>query len=51
MQLNSKIYIAGHRGMVGSAIWRQLEKLGYNNLSLSTGLSVVFRHNETNFIG
>ena len=32
MQLNSKIYIAGHRGMVGSAIWRQLEKLGYNNL-------------------
>ena len=29
---NKKIYIAGHRGMVGSAIWRQLESLGYNNL-------------------
>lgn len=28
----SKIYIAGHRGMVGSAIWRQLEQEGYNNL-------------------
>ena len=29
---NKYIYIAGHRGMVGSAIWRQLESLGYNNL-------------------
>lgn len=28
----SKIYIAGHRGMVGSACWRALEKAGYNNL-------------------
>lgn len=32
MNKNSKIYIAGHRGMVGSAIWRQLEKSGYTNL-------------------
>tara|TARA_Y200000002_G_C22649001_1_gene650493 strand:+ start:227 stop:439 length:213 start_codon:yes stop_codon:yes gene_type:complete len=34
MNLNksSKIYIAGHRGMVGSACWRILEKLGYSNL-------------------
>ena len=29
---NSKIYIAGHRGMVGSAIWRLLEQHGYDNL-------------------
>ena len=29
---DKKIYIAGHRGMVGSAIWRQLESLGYHNL-------------------
>ncbi|KUG10413.1 GDP-fucose synthetase [Elizabethkingia sp. HvH-WGS333] len=28
----SKIYIAGHRGMVGSAIWRQLEEKGYQKL-------------------
>jgi len=28
----AKIYIAGHRGMVGSAIWRDLEKRGYDNL-------------------
>ena len=33
-QLNkdSKIYIAGHRGMVGSAIIRRLNELGYNNI-------------------
>lgn len=31
MNLNSKIFIAGHRGMVGSAIHRQLLKLGYSN--------------------
>jgi GDP-L-fucose synthase len=28
----AKIYIAGHRGMVGSAVWRTLEKKGYSNL-------------------
>ncbi len=32
MNTNSKIYIAGHRGMVGSAIKRALEKKGYTNL-------------------
>jgi GDP-L-fucose synthase len=29
---SDKIYIAGHRGMVGSACWRSLEALGFNNL-------------------
>jgi len=32
MQSNTKIYIAGHRGMVGSAIKRELESAGYNNI-------------------
>lgn len=32
MNTTSKIYIAGHKGMVGSAIWRALEKKGYTNL-------------------
>ncbi|UPK71940.1 GDP-L-fucose synthase family protein [Chitinophaga filiformis] len=32
MQLNDKIYIAGHRGMVGGAISRRLKTLGYENL-------------------
>ncbi len=33
---NSKIYIAGHRGLVGSAIVRKLKAEGYNNLVLRT---------------
>ena len=36
MNKDSKIYVAGHRGMVGSAIVRELEKQGYNNLVLRT---------------
>ncbi len=28
----TKIYVAGHRGMVGSAIVRKLKSLGYNNI-------------------
>ena len=32
MEKQAKIYIAGHRGMVGSAIYRKLEKEGYTNL-------------------
>lgn len=32
MQLSSKIYVCGHRGMVGSAIWRALQHEGFNNL-------------------
>ena len=36
MKLDSKIYVAGHRGMVGSAIVRALEKLGYTNLKYKT---------------
>ena len=29
---NAKIYVAGHRGLVGSAIWNNLLKRGYTNL-------------------
>jgi GDP-L-fucose synthase len=32
LHLHTKIYIAGHKGMVGSAIWRKLEQSGYTNL-------------------
>ena len=39
MMKNAKIFIAGHRGLVGSAIVRKLEKEGYNNL-------VVRSHSE-----
>lgn len=32
MEKNAKIYVAGHRGMVGSAIVRELQRQGYNNI-------------------
>ncbi len=32
MEKSSKIYVAGHRGLVGSAIWKNLKERGYSNL-------------------
>lgn len=32
MDKNAKIYIAGHRGLVGSAIWKNMQQKGYTNL-------------------
>ena len=32
IKLNSKIYVAGHNGLVGSAIVRELKKKGYTNI-------------------
>ena len=36
MEKNSRIFVAGHRGLVGSAICRALERQGYKNLVLGT---------------
>lgn len=36
MQKNAKIYVAGHRGLVGSALMRQLELQGYSNIVTRT---------------
>ena len=36
MERNSKIYVAGHRGMVGSAIVRELQRQGYVNIITRT---------------
>ncbi|MDE5870209.1 MAG: NAD-dependent epimerase/dehydratase family protein, partial [Muribaculaceae bacterium] len=36
MEKNAKIYVAGHRGMVGSAIVRELERQGYHNIITRT---------------
>ncbi len=36
MQKEAKIFVAGHRGLVGSAIVRRLETLGYSSLALRT---------------
>lgn len=43
MKKSSKIYIAGHRGMVGSAILRRLEKEGYSNFLLRTSSELDLR--------
>ena len=43
MNRDSKIYVAGHRGMVGSAIVRELKKRGYENI-------VVRSHDELNLL-
>jgi GDP-L-fucose synthase len=44
MNKTTKIYIAGHRGMVGSAIRRNLESKGYTNLIARTSLELDLRN-------
>lgn len=44
MDKNAKIYIAGHRGMVGSAIYRKLLKEGYNNIITRTSSELDLRN-------
>ena len=46
MNKTDKIYIAGHRGMVGSAIVRKLQKEGFNNLILRTSAEVDLRNQQ-----
>jgi len=51
MEKDSKIYIAGHTGMVGSAIVRKLEQEGYSNLILRTSkeLDLINQQSVINF--
>ncbi|WAC10987.1 GDP-L-fucose synthase family protein [Dyadobacter pollutisoli] len=44
MEKSAKIYIAGHRGMVGSAIHRKLVKEGFNNFILKTSSELDLRN-------
>ena len=46
MEKDAKIYIAGHRGMVGSAIYRKLEKEGYHNLVTRTSAEIDLRNQQ-----
>jgi GDP-L-fucose synthase len=46
MQKESKIYIAGHRGMVGSAILRKLQADGYTNFILRTSSELDLRNQQ-----
>ncbi|GGD76238.1 GDP-L-fucose synthase family protein [Paenibacillus nasutitermitis] len=43
MDLNAKIYVAGHKGLVGSAIVRKLEEKGYTNLVMRTSKELDLR--------
>ena len=46
MEKSSNIYIAGHRGMVGSAIERKLRTEGYNNIILRTSNELDLRNQD-----
>lgn len=46
MEKNAKIYIAGHRGMVGSSILRNLQKKGYDNFVLRTSKDLDLRDQQ-----
>ena len=46
LEKGSKIFIAGHRGMVGSAIFRKLQKEGYSNLVFRTSSELDLRNQQ-----
>ncbi len=46
MELTSKIYIAGHRGMVGSALMRNLQKKGFTNFVTRTSAELDLRNQQ-----
>ena len=46
MEKDSKIYIAGHRGMVGSAIYRKLQEKGFYNFVLKTSKELDLRNQQ-----
>ena len=51
MKISDKIYVAGHRGMVGSSIVRKLKSEGFNNLILKTSkeLNLINQNDVFNF--
>lgn len=46
LELDAKIYIAGHNGLVGSALWRYFSQAGYNNLIGWRSSEVDLRNRE-----
>lgn len=47
MNPDSRIYVAGHRGLVGSAIWRELERTGYKHLIGKAHKELDLQDNES----
>ncbi|MEI6185139.1 MAG: GDP-L-fucose synthase, partial [Bacteroidota bacterium] len=46
MEKNSKLYVAGHRGMVGSALIRKLEEKGFQNIITKTSAELDLRNQQ-----
>ena len=46
LEKNAKIYIAGHRGMVGSAIYRKLQNEGFQNIIVRTSQELDLRNQQ-----
>ena len=44
---SSSVYVAGHRGLVGSAVWRHLESVGFNNLIGRSSRELDLRDRES----
>jgi len=49
IQRDGKLYIAGHRGMVGSAVWREAEKQGFKSLVGKTSQELDLRNRSAVF--
>ena len=49
MERNDKIYVAGHRGMVGSAIIRKLNAEGFENIIFRTSKELDLRNQQAVF--
>ena len=47
MDKNAKIYVAGHRGLVGSALMRQLKAQGYANIVTRTHTELDLTHQQS----
>ncbi|HEX6334862.1 MAG TPA: NAD-dependent epimerase/dehydratase family protein, partial [Flavisolibacter sp.] len=46
MEKSAKVYVAGHRGMVGSAITRRLRNDGYQNIITRTSSQLDLRNQQ-----
>ena len=46
MKLDSKIYLAGHNGLVGSALMRNLQERGYTNIITKTSNDLDLRRQK-----
>lgn len=49
LNADSRIYVAGHRGMAGSAVLRKLEAQGYKNIITATSIELDLRHRDLVF--